>query len=582
MFAIKKYSKQDDFRRAVMRAFILPIIVISILLIVTSIALGMPPHPRVSNMISSGKIAKPNFMEDDFQGGEFDLNAGGKPILKRAGSLARAGASGNFKILTVIVDFSDNNASAPAADFDTLIYVDVSGTVYNYYKEVSYNTLWLTSPTWPSSIGWVRAPQTYAYYVNNNYGTGSYPNNTQKLVEDIVDSLDASIDFSQYDNDTDGYVDGLIVVHAGPGAEFTGDSTDIWSHKWQIPARLKDGVYISTFSMNPEYWSTPGDITLGVYCHELGHVFGLPDLYDTDGSSYGIDDWSIMAGGSWNGPSYMGGSPAHPDAWSRIFLGFVTPTVPTYDQNGVSFPQVETNQSIYKLWTNGSPANEYYLVENRQKTGYDTYIPGDGILVWHIDENKAGNTDEWWPGSGNPSHYKVALVQADNLWEMEKKLGYADNGDPFPGSTANSNFSGATSPNSNSYSGTGTSVSVVNISNSGATMTADITVGIPQGITEYDYPLPGRIRLLGNIPNPFNPATAIKFELLEEAPVKLEVYNITGQRVKILADDIFPSGTHVLRWDGKDHQGNEVGSGVYFYKITSGDRSVSRKMLKLS
>jgi hypothetical protein len=277
----------------------------------------------------------------------------------------------------------------------------------------------------------------------------------------------------------------------------------------------------------------------------------------------------------------MGGSPAHPDAWSRIFLGFVTPTIPTYDQNGVSFPQVETNATIYKLWTSGSPANEYYLVENRQKTGYDAYLPGDGMLIWHIDNNKPGNTDEWWPGSGNPSHYKVALVQADDLWEMEKKIGYADNADPFPGSTVNRNFSGSSSPNSNSYSGTGTSVSVVNISNSGATMTADITVGTPQGIIDHDNLLPGKVRLLGNIPNPFNPVTEIKLEILEETPVRLEVYDITGRRIKILADDVFQRGVHAVRWDGKDYAGEEVGSGVYFYKIIADGRSAAKKMLKL-
>ncbi len=582
MFGSLKISEQHQIRTTVMRVIVLPLVVILILLIAASMALAMPPHPGVADKISSGKIAKPNFMQKGFPGDEIGLNSGGESILRKPGLFAKMSVSGNFKILTVLVDFSDNTSSVTANDFDTLVYVDVSGTVHNYYKEVSYNTLSLTSPTWPSGIGWVRAPETYAYYVNNNYGTGPYPNNTQKLVEDIVDAIDGSIDFSQFDNDSDGDVDGLIIAHAGSGAEYTGDTTDIWSHKWQISARLKDGVNISTFSMNPEYWSTPGDITLGVYCHELGHVFGLPDLYDTDGSSHGIDDWSIMAGGSWNGPSYMGGSPAHPDAWSRIFLGFVTPTIPIYDQNSVNFPQVETNASIYKLWTNGSPANEYYLVENRQKNGYDTYLPGDGILIWHIDDNKAGNTDEWWPGSGNPSHYMVALVQADNLWEMEKKIGYADNADPFPGITVNRNFSGATSPNSNSYSGTGTSVSVVNISNSGATMTADITVGTPQGITSYDDLLPGKIRLLGNVPNPFNPATAIKLEVLEETPVRLEVYNITGQRIRILADAVFQRGVYTVRWDGKDYNGEEVGSGVYFYRITAGGRSAAKKMLKLS
>jgi immune inhibitor A len=561
---------------------ILPLIVILFLLIAVSLVMAMPPHPLVAEKINQGETAVPNFMTNGYQDDNPGLNVGGESILRKPDYAAKPAVSGNFKILTVLVDFSDNSASVTANDFDTLVYVDISGTVHNYFKEVSYSTLSITSPIWPSAVGWVRAPQTYAYYVNNNYGMGSYPNNSQKLVEDIVDAIDASVDFSQFDNDSDNYVDGLIITHSGSGAEYTGNTTDIWSHKWQIPARLKDGVYISVYTINPEYWASAGDITLGVYCHELGHVFGLPDLYDTDGSSNGIDDWSLMAGGSWNGPFYLGSSPAHPDAWSRIFLGFVTPSVPTYDQTNVSFPRVETSATIFKLWTNGSPSNEYFLVENRQKTGYDAYLPGDGMLIWHIDDNKSGNTDEWWPGSGNPSHYKVALVQADNLWELEQMADYADNADPYPGITVNRNFSGASSPNSDSYSGTGTSVSVVNISNSGATMTADITVGSPQGISVYDDLLPGKLRILGNFPNPFNPNTSIKFEVLENTRVRLEVFSITGKKVKSLTDSEFEPGLYSVPWNGKDNNEDEIGSGVYFYRLSVDGRSVSSKMLRLN
>lgn len=582
MFRTTRYTDENGISLTAIRAIVLPLIVILLLLIAVSLAMAMPPHPDIAEKINQGKVVAPVFMTQGHQVDKPGLNSGGASLLRKPGFAAKSAVTGNFKILTVLVDFSDKPASVNASEFDTLVYVDTGGTVHNYYKEVSYNTLSINSPIWPSALGWVRAPSIYSYYVGSNYGMGTYPNNSQKLVEDIVDSIDAYVDFSQFDNDGDSCVDGLIIVHAGSGAEYTGYTTDMWSHKWQIPVRVKDGVKITTYSINPEYWASPGDITLGVYCHELGHVFGLPDLYDIDYTSYGIDDWSLMAGGSWNGPLYLGGSPAHPDAWSKIFLGFVTPTVPAYDQTGVSFPRVETSPTIFKLWTNGSPSNEYFLVENRQKTGYDTYLPGDGMLIWHIDDNKAGNTDEWWPGSGNSSHYKVALVQADNAWELEQKADFADNADPYPGSANNNAFSAGSLPNSNSYSGTGTSVSVVNISNSGATMTANITVGTPQGILVYDDLLPGKIRILGNFPNPFNPKTAIRFEVLEEARVKLEIFNITGQRVRNLIESDFTPGVYSVPWNGKDDNEIEIGSGVYFYRISVGGRSISHRMLKLS
>jgi immune inhibitor A len=567
---------------AAMRAIVLPLIIILLLLIAVSLAMAMPPHRDVEEKIIQGEIPHPDFMKQSFQEDNPGLNSGSGPFYRKPGLTAKTTVPSDFKILTILVDFSDNTGSTNPVDFDTLIYADINGTVHNYYKEISYGTILINSPIWPSAVGWVRAPSQYSVYVGGNYGMGSYPFNSQKLVEEIVDAVDASVDFSQFDNDGDTFVDGLIIAHAGSGAEFTGSFSDIWSHKWYISPRLVDGVYVSDYTINPEFWAIPGDITIGVYCHELGHIYGLPDLYDTDYSSYGIDEWSLMARGCWNGPSYMGSYPAHPDAWSRIFLDIVFPVIPSHDQTNVSIPQVKSSPVIFKLWTGGLPGNEYFLVENRQKKGYDTFLPGDGLLIWHIDESKPDNTDEWWPLSGNPSHYKVALEQADHLWELEHKTGRADSEDPFPGRTANRNFSALTSPNSDSYSGTGTSVSVVNISNSGATMTADITVGTPQGISAYDDLLPGKLRILGNNPNPFNPTTAIKFEVLQVSRIKLEIFNITGQRIKLLTDGEFEPGIYSIPWNGRDNNEDEIGSGVYFYRISVDGRSVSRKMLKLS
>lgn len=548
-------------------------------LIMVVAAGSMPPHPDLAGKIEAGKVEAPYYLQNLDALKTAGVNAGGEPALQKAGIYGKPGVSGNYQILTLLVDFSDKVASVNSVDFDTLVYLDVNGSVNNYYRENSYNNLSIVSPIYPSSLGWYRAPQTYAYYVNAANGMGSYPQNSQKLVEDLVDLADAFIDFSQFDNDSDGYVDGLIIAHAGPGAELTGNNNDIWSHKWSISPRLKDGVYISTYSINPEYWLTPGDITLGVYSHELGHVLGLPDLYDTDNSSRGIGRWSLMANGSWNGS--LGASPAHLDAWSKIFLGFVTPTVPSIDQTGVSFQQVETNASVYKLWTNGSPGNEYFLAENRQQTGYDQFLPSSGMLIWHINESMGGNTNEWWPASGLPGFYKVALVQADNLWELEQNTDYGDTGDPYPGSTVNRTFSAASSPNSNAYSGTGTQVSVVSISNSGVTMTADITVGSPQDILAEEALLPGRVRLHGNVPNPFNPMTVISLEVAGEVPVNVEIYNLKGQKIRLLKDEVIGPGNYNIVWDGRDWRGAETGSGVYFCRMTSDGQSETIKMLKL-
>lgn len=583
MYELSKMKKKPGHR------LFTPLTVFSSLLFLMSASMvgAMPPHPDVIDKIERGEIEVPYHIQNRAALEASGLNSGGESILKKAGILAKPGVSGNFKILTLLVDFSDNIAQVNAVNFDTLVYVDVSGSVNNFYRENSYNNLSIVSPIYPSTLGWYRAPQTYSYYVNNQYGIyGTYPNNCQKLVEDLIFLADPFVDFSQFDNDSDGYVDGLIIAHAGPGAELTGLNTDIWSHKWGITPQSMDGVLISTYCMNPEYWQTPGDITLGVYCHELGHVLGLPDLYDYDQSpdspSRGVGYWSLMAGGSWSGPSGLGGSPSHLDAWSKLFLSFLGPIVPSVDQYGVSFPQVETNQIIYKLWTNGAPGSEYFLVENRQQVGYDAFLPSSGMMIWHIDDNIPNNDREWYPGYTDSSHYKVALEQADGLWEMEHNSSSGDAGDPYPGSTVNRTFSGVSTPNSDAYSFAPTQVSVSNISNSQATMTADVIIGSPQDIAnDSDGLLPERVRLLGNAPNPFNPETIINFEVTAETAIKLEIFSLTGQQIRTLADQSLPAGLYRLAWDGKDSMKREVSSGVYFYRLSYPGKVATQKMLKL-
>ena len=151
-----------------------------------------------------------------------------------------------------------------------------------------------------------------------------------------------------------------------------------------------DGVYVQSYSTEPEYWVSPGDMTTGVYAHEMGHVLGLPDLYDRDYSSAGIGEWSLMAGGSWNGPGGLGGSPARFDAWCAAQLGWLQPQTITGDPATRSLGDVAGSRTAaYKLYPNGGASgSEYFLVENRQKTGTDAALPGSGLLVWHVDETR--------------------------------------------------------------------------------------------------------------------------------------------------------------------------------------------------
>jgi immune inhibitor A len=540
-------------------------------------AYTMPVHPdKISEAIATHQnlLSAAKIQEELVRG----INAP-----SQLNGIGKTTVNGIFRALAVLIEFSDNAASVPAEDFDTLIFEDRMGTVRNYYKVVSYNNLDIVTLNLPSSIGWTTAPQTYAYYVNGERGMGTYPNNTQKLCEDIAALIDPVVDFSDYDNNSDGYVDAFILIHSGPGYEYTLDVNDIHSHKWGIwPPVTYDGVSIYEYNIQPEYWNAPGDITCGVYCHELGHTFGLPDLYDTDYSSRGVGLWSIMATGSWGGPGYDGSVPVEFDAWSRAELGFHTPTNVAVNMTNVSIASVESGGPIFRLWSGGAGGNEYFLVENRQKTGYDTYLPGDGLLIWHIDESRLGLTDndnEWYPGYTSNGNYAVALEQADGLFQLEQLVNSGNSGDPFPGSGNVTSFTSLTTPNSNSYAGDDTYVFVSNISPSGPVMNADFQVSLVLSAEDNDNVLlPANCLLGNNYPNPFNPTTNIDLNLKSAGNVTLSVYDILGKKVETLISGFYPAGNFTLTWNGTDNNGIEVSSGVYFYEIITEDEKQTKKM----
>ena len=555
----------------------------SALLLVLSLStsFAVPPSPELAAQLAAG-IKPPTFyLENYYELKDKGLCKGdqfhSKPKIDiGAGQLSPSAAP--FRVLALLVKFSDHDSSVSATYFDSMVYSSNGSTIHNYFQEISYTQLDLVTLNLPSSVGWITAPQTYAYYTNGQNGLGAYPTNTQKLVEDLVDLVDPVVNFAQYDNDANGFVDVLLVIHSGTGAEFSGDNNDIWSHKWAITPRSKDGVFISSYTAQPEYWLTPGDMTIGVYAHELCHGFGLPDLYDTDQTSNGIGKWGVMAYGCWNGPSGRGGSPSHPCAWSRIEMGFAASTNVTTNLNAVTIDNVEQNGTIYRLWNSGAIGNEYFLVENRQQIGYDSYLQREGLFIWHIDDAKSGNTQEWYPGQLGANHYLAALEQADGLFELDQDYDQGDTGDPFPGSTNNTNFDAVSTPNSNAYSGGQSFVGVQNIAVSGDDMIADLIVGFAAGI-EDDGLLPNSFELAQNFPNPFNPTTTIEFSLPTSSNVKLEIFNLNGELTAILADGRFSPGSHSVSWDGDNLTGDEVASGIYFYRLLTDDNNVSKKMV---
>ncbi|HET6493892.1 MAG TPA: M6 family metalloprotease domain-containing protein [Thermoleophilia bacterium] len=480
-----------------------------------------------------------------------------------------ASSSGDLNTIALLVDFSDRPHTVAASWFDDLLFADVFGpqSLRGYYREVSYGTpdakglLDVVTADLPSTTGWLRLPGTLASYTSGgDNGTGSYPNNAQRMVEMAVAAADPLVDFSTYDNDGDGFVDNLFVIHAGQGAEYTGRSRDIWSHQWttSYPV-LVDGVYVTTYSTEPEYWESPGDMTTGVYAHEMGHVLGLPDLYDRDMSSAGIGDWSLMAGGSWNGAD--GDSPARLDAWSSSRLGWLQPrTVSGMPAarllSAVSASRTESAVRLYPSGLTGGP--EYFLVENRQQTGTDRALPGSGLLVWHVDEAMIGFDDQ----NDDETHKLVDLEEAGGTQDLDwgwRGSGSAD--DPFPGSADARAFDDRTTPNARTYAGAASGVVLAAISDGAASMSARIGVTEPGDIVAPTVQVYGaRDRWY------YNTDTTLTVAATDEAGgsgVAGISYSLDGRPPRVVAGTSVevvipsvPNAKHVLVYRATDSAGN--------------------------
>jgi len=413
----------------------------------------MPPHEKIRDKMRGRRI--PEFVATP-------------PTGLSMSPMRAAQLTGTFRTLVILADFPDKPGRTPSTFFDNLIFGDTSATVKTFYQENSYGNFNLLTE---NAALWVRLPQPYAYYTDTAYGTSGYPENAQRMAEDAIKAADPLVNFSRYDNDGNGIVDGVVIIHAGTGAELTGSANDIWSHKWQLAVPLTlDGVGISDYCTTPEYWINPGDMKIGVTCHEMAHLlFGLPDLYSICGDGQGIGRWSLMAGGAWNGSTGLGDLPAHLDPQCKKWAGFLSPILA--DTTGVyTLSSVEDVPQVFRL---GASDTEFFLIENRQKQGYDASLPGAGLLIWHLKQ-AFFQCHGWYPGrNADSSHYLVALEQADGRFDMEKNLSSGNAGDPYPGITGNTRFDSTSIPNSNwygGYFGNPSGINISQISASGSTM----------------------------------------------------------------------------------------------------------------
>jgi M6 family metalloprotease-like protein len=449
---------------------------------------------------------------------------------------ARALTSGQYRALVILLQFPDWPADSlghPPSAYDSLLFgfgTEPTGTLREYYNEVSRGVFDIDGVV----TRWVTAPRNYSQYTSGVSGFGAYPNNAQGMAQDAVATLDQeepTFDFAAFDNDgpdgiprsegstdDDGFIDALFIVHAGPGDEEMGDGNHIVSHKWNLPVpyTTHSGVKASVYTTEPERWqglapfTQPGALmSIGTFCHEFGHVLGLPDLYDTRSpviASEGIGEWDLMGSGNYNhvSGSPLASSPAHMSAWCKARLGWVTPILVTQDEPSVTIPPVETSGTVYRLWTDGALGSEYFLIENRQPIGFDSGLlrgtieagsgAAHGLVILHINDAMLGNN--------NPGNKQVDVVESGGAEELTGSAGAqnldvhraviasqnacgaaisvtgnrGDVYDPWPGPLLHTTFNANSCPSSAANCGAISQVAIRNILESGNDVTADFFV----------------------------------------------------------------------------------------------------------
>ena len=395
-------------------------------------------------------------------------------MLKSAGTPAKAfPTKGNRKLIAILVNFSDVKMTRNNNDFYRLFNEKgysvngASGSVADYFNDNSFGSMSLTVDV----AGPYTVSNSMAYYGQN---ANDFDQNPRDMVREAVMLANPDVDFSQYDNDKDGVIDGVYIIFAGYGEEAGASAEAIWSHAWSISPVTLDGVKVSSYSCSPELLgneksNTTGRITnIGVITHEFLHVCGLPDFYDTDyeksgGEAPALGKYDVMSSGSWNN---SGKTPPFVNSYCRSMLGWGTLSAFTPKKTNTLLPHSQS-QVAYIV---GDKNTECYVFENRQKTKWDSYIPGKGMVAYHIVYDQ----QRWYQNTINtdPSKELFDLVDA----ALPASSAYS----PFPGASGKTEFTSATSPAFAKWSGVSFNMPLINI-----TETADGTITVDAKTIQY-------------------------------------------------------------------------------------------------
>ena len=375
---------------------------------------------------------------------------------RAAAEASRTAVTGTFRFPVLVGYFADSThtlqpdtGSLRSTMFGTGAAPPYSITTY--YDEASDALLTATGDV----IGWYKADSAAAWYAGSGNGLNTGTDRTGDFIQELLAAADATIDFSQYDNDNDGFVDLIAVLH--PLVDGACGGSNIWAHRWAYSAwkggvyNTNDGVAIDDYVIQSAVGGSSGCggnsiMAIGTMTHELGHgILNLPDLYDTSdpATSEGIGWWGLMGSGNWNTQT----SPAHPEAWSKDAAGWIY--IDTISMGGGTGTRTLNPiiNSDTALRVNVQGTTEYFLLENRHRIGSDVNLMSEGLAIWHVAPDLITARSPSNAVNAITPH-GLDLEQADGLDNLGNNINRGDAGDLYPGSSSNTVFGPSTIPNS--------------------------------------------------------------------------------------------------------------------------------------
>lgn len=334
--------------------------------------------------------------------------------------------------LVIMASFSDLDFSSTKSEWNDILNKEgysnsehgCIGSVHDYFYEQSSGKFNLSF-----DVVQVKLPKSRYYYgENNEYGNDK---NVGEMVYTACNAIKDSVNFSDYDWDGDGNVDQVFILFAGCPANIVGsDPRLIWPHEYNLSSYDEysegltlDGVKINQYACSSERKDLESSIFitlsgLGIFCHEFSHCLGLMDLYTYTGLNI-IQSWDVMAYG---GNNNKGWTPSNYSSYEKTFCGWETPVVLSSDTTITDVASVTDKGAAYKIINKCSSGkvDEYYTLENRQNTGWDKYLPGHGLLIFHVDYDSTMWSDD------NLNYYadhpRLMIVPANNMYSEDANV----------------------------------------------------------------------------------------------------------------------------------------------------------------